>query len=136
MLFQFGQKDGGSDISSEFEESEDEEEQEDLNDSLVPSCSGRDRSEEFTTLLHTIENAICNLGGKVVPKLNWSAPIDATWILTQQALWCCNGDEVGCDILKIIHLNPASHIESHWPMSVWFHVETSKRIKKLMAESE
>ena len=35
---------------------------------------------DWRQLHHTIEETISELGGKVIPKLNWSAPKDATWI--------------------------------------------------------
>lgn len=38
-------------------------------------------------------SAIEQLGGQVMPKLNWSAPVDATWI-SPDGLRCSNPDEV------------------------------------------
>ena len=40
-----------------------------------------------------LASAIEELGGHVVPKLNWSAPVDATWI-SPDGLRCCNPDEI------------------------------------------
>jgi hypothetical protein len=61
--------------------SEDEEEnihQEDENDS---NCSSEPLKQfNFPQLNQQITTAIESLGGAVVPKLNWSAPKDATWV--------------------------------------------------------
>jgi hypothetical protein len=40
-----------------------------------------------------INAAITKLGGNVMPKLNWSAPVDAMW-LSPNGLRCSNADEV------------------------------------------
>jgi hypothetical protein len=42
----------------------------------------------------TIEQTIEDLGGKVVPKLNWSAPKDATWINATNAMECTSASDV------------------------------------------
>lgn len=41
-----------------------------------------------------IGSTIEDLGGKVVPKLNWSAPKDATWISSTNSLECRSQDDV------------------------------------------
>ncbi|KAG2450248.1 hypothetical protein HYH02_004760 [Chlamydomonas schloesseri] len=48
----------------------------------------------FPQLRVAIEGAIQLLGGRVVPKLNWSAPTDALWISATNALACRNADEI------------------------------------------
>lgn len=48
---------------------------------------------DLTALKQRINDAIHKLGGKVTPKLNWSAPTDAAWI-SPSGLKCCNADEV------------------------------------------
>eukprot|EP00198_Chlamydomonas_reinhardtii_P011436 XP_001700773.1 predicted protein [Chlamydomonas reinhardtii] len=48
----------------------------------------------FPQLRVAIEAAIESLGGRVVPKLNWSAPTDALWISATNTLACRNADEV------------------------------------------
>lgn len=40
-----------------------------------------------------VNDTIRSLGGKVMPKLNWSAPVDAQWI-SPTGLSCQNADEV------------------------------------------
>jgi hypothetical protein len=49
------------------------------------SCQGqgdvRQQVQNFPELERRVEEAIASLGGSVLPKLNWSAPKDARWIL-------------------------------------------------------
>ncbi|CAD7700352.1 unnamed protein product [Ostreobium quekettii] len=54
----------------------------------------RDYQQEFSSLLADVNSAIEELGGKVAPKLNWSAPLDAVWMLPGRSLKCENADEV------------------------------------------
>jgi len=51
------------------------------NDTYDPSAEWRDTHE-------AIETAIEELGGSVAPKLNWSAPRDATWISATNSMEC------------------------------------------------
>ncbi|CAB76024.1 translation initiation factor eIF2 assembly protein [Schizosaccharomyces pombe] len=44
--------------------------------------------------IQLIEKAIKELGGAVVPKLNWSTPKDALWITTTGSLKCTTAEEV------------------------------------------
>ncbi|KAJ3099032.1 hypothetical protein HDU97_003518 [Phlyctochytrium planicorne] len=55
-------------------------EETDDDDSKIPS---------FPMLESQIKDAIQDLGGKVLPKLNWSSPKDATWMALDGTL-CCN----------------------------------------------
>ncbi|TPX43443.1 hypothetical protein SeMB42_g04718 [Synchytrium endobioticum] len=48
----------------------------------------------FPHLQATITSSISDLGGAVFPKLNWSAPTDASWIATTGTLKCCNFSDV------------------------------------------
>ena len=41
-----------------------------------------------------IRDTIAELGGKVVPKLNWSAPKDATWISTTNSMECREPNDI------------------------------------------
>ncbi|RAL60825.1 hypothetical protein DID88_010150 [Monilinia fructigena] len=43
-----------------------------------------DPSDKFAEIHKQIQETILELGGSVVPKLNWSAPKDATWISLKQ----------------------------------------------------
>lgn len=47
--------------------------------------------EDFT---NKIRDAITKLGGSVFPKLNWSAPKDASWIAFNNSLRCCTPGDV------------------------------------------
>lgn len=61
------------------------------------STTDDDESCSQQYVLHPLKaqlaTAIEELGGHVVPKLNWSAPVDATWI-SPDGLRCSNPDEV------------------------------------------
>lgn len=50
-------------------------------------------AQDLQPLKSQIATAIEQLGGQVMPKLNWSAPVDATWI-SPDGLRCTNPDEV------------------------------------------
>lgn len=52
-----------------------------------PSVNWRDTHE-------TIEATIEELGGKVAPKLNWSAPKDATWIAATNSMECRTPNDI------------------------------------------
>ncbi|KAL8740469.1 MAG: hypothetical protein Q9190_006840 [Brigantiaea leucoxantha] len=41
-----------------------------------------------------IKSTIAELGGSVTPKLNWSAPKDATWINATNSMECCTPNDV------------------------------------------
>jgi hypothetical protein len=62
-------------------------ENEDSDDDEDPAAEWRDLHDLIGT---TIES----LGGSVVPKLNWSAPKDATWINPNNSLQCRSADDV------------------------------------------
>ena len=42
----------------------------------------------------SVDAAISRLGGKALPKLDWSAPLDAAWLRPGGSLDCSNADEV------------------------------------------
>ena len=42
----------------------------------------------------SVDAAIASLGGRVLPKLNWSAPVDAAWLVPNNCIACENADEV------------------------------------------
>ena len=56
------------------------------NDQVLPDNDGNDCA--FPELDHQIKGAIHQLGGTVAPKLNWSAPKDATWLPLNGTLAC------------------------------------------------
>jgi len=47
-----------------------------------------DPSVHFRDIHHKVKETIAELGGKVAPKLNWSAPKDATWIAATNSMEC------------------------------------------------
>jgi len=53
-----------------------------------------DPSAEWRDVHQTIKDTIEELGGKVVPKLNWSAPKDATWINATNSMECRTPNDV------------------------------------------
>jgi hypothetical protein len=53
-----------------------------------------DPSEQWPGVHESIRQAIDTLGGKVVPKLNWSAPKDATWISATNDMECRTPNDV------------------------------------------
>jgi hypothetical protein len=53
-----------------------------------------DPSAEWREIHNQIRDTIRELGGKVTPKLNWSAPKDATWISATNDLQCQSPNDV------------------------------------------
>ena len=62
------------------------------------SSDSDDESEELFTLWQDVHQTICKtideLGGRVAPKLNWSAPKDATWINPTNSMECRSANDV------------------------------------------
>jgi hypothetical protein len=54
-----------------------------------------DWTELCPALAQELEDAVRQLGGIVVPKLNWSCPSDATWLSPFSNMQCAHGDQVG-----------------------------------------
>ncbi|EED19308.1 cell cycle control protein Cdc123 [Talaromyces stipitatus ATCC 10500] len=71
----------GDDSGIETSDSEDDGDQE-------------DPSEEWSDIHIQIEETIRELDGKVTPKLNWSAPKDATWIAVTNDLQCQTPNDI------------------------------------------
>ena len=53
-----------------------------------------DPSTEWPEIHEAIKAAITELDGKVVPKLNWSAPKDATWISATNSMECRTPNDI------------------------------------------
>ncbi|EXJ87601.1 cell division cycle protein 123 [Capronia epimyces CBS 606.96] len=53
-----------------------------------------DPSEPWSDIHERIRSTIYELGGKVVPKLNWSAPKDATWMATTNDMECRTPNDI------------------------------------------
>ncbi|KAK5620684.1 hypothetical protein CRENBAI_020395 [Crenichthys baileyi] len=49
---------------------------------------------EFPEFTSAVLEAINALGGRVFPKLNWSAPRDANWIALNSSLQCCSLSDI------------------------------------------
>lgn len=58
------------------------------------SSSEAEEQPRFLELEAAIDAAIGELGGAVMPKLNWSAPKDAVWLSTTGSVRCTNAEEV------------------------------------------
>ncbi|KAM0939498.1 putative Cell division cycle protein [Dioscorea sansibarensis] len=56
--------------------------------------SGADDAPSFPDLEAAVTRSIADLGGAVLPKLNWSAPKDATWISADGSLRCTSFSEI------------------------------------------
>jgi len=54
----------------------------------------RDVAEDWRDVHDAIKSTVANLGGKVVPKLNWSAPKDATWINATNSMECRSPNDI------------------------------------------
>jgi D123 protein len=79
--------DNDSGIYSAAESGADDSDDSDDDESEDPAADWRD-------LHDLIGQTITSLGGAVVPKLNWSAPKDATWINPTNSLECHSADDV------------------------------------------
>ncbi|KAK5098886.1 hypothetical protein LTS08_006264 [Lithohypha guttulata] len=53
-----------------------------------------DPSEDWPEVHDKIRSTIAELGGKVVPKLNWSAPKDATWMSSTNDMECRTPNDI------------------------------------------
>ena len=53
-----------------------------------------DPSQNFRDIHLQVKDTIAELGGKVAPKLNWSAPKDATWIAATNSMECQSASDV------------------------------------------
>ncbi len=56
--------------------------------------SASDWSTRFPELHQAVTSSIEQLGGSVIPRLNWSTPTDALWISQSNSLMCTNADQV------------------------------------------
>ena len=72
-------------LSDDDSDKEDEDEEED---------ESTDPSEAWLEVHQKIKSTISELGGSVMPKLNWSAPKDATWISATNSMACTTPNDV------------------------------------------
>ncbi|GMH37968.1 hypothetical protein BSKO_05852 [Bryopsis sp. KO-2023] len=94
-----GRRHSDSDTESSEDCDANEKREENRGPSSTSSCSESspdicDPFQEFPTVMRDIQNAIEHLGGKVLPKLNWSAPTDAVWLLPNRQLQCSTAEEI------------------------------------------
>ncbi|PWN23912.1 D123-domain-containing protein [Microstroma glucosiphilum] len=107
------------------EEEEDEEEVEDADgerDDASSSSSEDLQPRDFSVLDERIRQVINKYDGEVFPKLDWSAPRDAAWILPGQTLKCTtpadvylllkSSDFVGKDLLQRDEINGVNSSEA------------------------
>jgi hypothetical protein len=97
--FAAGDGDGSSIDEAKHPEEEEEEEEEakqgGAGSDASSSASDNAAAPAFPReLVPLIEAAIARLGGAVFPKLNWSAPSDASWIACGETLRCSSAGEV------------------------------------------
>ena len=67
---------------------------EELDSSDDESDAVADPALQFPDVLAWIGSSIESLGGAVLPKLNWSAPKDAVWIMANQTLKSTNAEDI------------------------------------------
>ncbi|KAL8993188.1 MAG: hypothetical protein Q9169_006532 [Polycauliona sp. 2 TL-2023] len=65
-------------------------------DSDSDSEPNPDPSTQWPELHQKVKSTIAELGGNVVPKINWSAPKDATFMNTTNSMECQNANDVYC----------------------------------------
>ncbi|KAK2747109.1 hypothetical protein FQN57_002364 [Myotisia sp. PD_48] len=65
-----------------------------LNEEEADEDEDYDPSREWPEIHAKITATIAELGGSVSPKLNWSAPRDATWMLTTNDMRCTSANDV------------------------------------------
>jgi D123 len=58
------------------------------------SSDDEDPSEEWQDIHRRIRETVIELGGKVVPKLNWSAPKDATFMSATNDMFCSSAADI------------------------------------------
>ena len=71
-----------SDADSNVEDKDDEEDE------------STDPSEAWPDVHQKIKSTISELGGSIMPKLNWSAPKDATWISATNSMACTTPNDI------------------------------------------
>ncbi|KAL9104378.1 MAG: hypothetical protein Q9163_000678 [Psora crenata] len=79
-----------------------------------------DPSEAWSDVHVKVQETIRELGGSVMPKLNWSAPKDATWISATNTMECRNANDIYL-LLK------SSDFVTHDLEQVWDDVEEEEQ---------
>jgi len=73
---------------------EEEDAKSDSDDDNTSTSSAAPPPAGLAEFSRSIDAAIARLGGKALPKLDWSAPLDAAWLRPGGSLDCSNADEV------------------------------------------
>lgn len=66
----------------------------DAHDEMEEEDEATDPSEAWPDVHQNIKSTISELSGSVMPKLNWSAPKDATWISTTNSMACTTPNDI------------------------------------------
>ncbi|QIX01724.1 hypothetical protein AMS68_007241 [Peltaster fructicola] len=80
--------------------SDDDEQEVEWSDDSGMTSAGEDEEEEediaaqWRDVHESIKNTMKDLGGRVVPKLNWSAPKDATWMSATNSMDCRTPNDI------------------------------------------
>lgn len=89
---------------SDWDEEEEEEEEDKDSDDEVRNDRNANPVAGFEDLHLLITKAVADLGGSVTPKLNWSSPKDAKWILPNSSTRCFSANDI------YLLLNSSDHI--------------------------
>lgn len=84
-----------------------------------------------------IESAISELGGAVAPKLNWSAPVDSTWMLPDNTMRCLNANDVYMLLKSSDHINHDIELQPNPLVLVlreWFDLHPSSEFRCFVFE--
>ena len=104
------------------------------------SSSSRCQHSDLQGLKDRIQQSIERLGGTVAPKLNWSAPKDATW-LSPAGMRCYNADEVlmllkasercshDLEVLAQLKGSDAGTSSAVLALRKWFHVKHDREFR-------
>ena len=126
----FGSKYANVDRSDldEDDESDKEEKEEEEEEDAAATAESQEAVEAFERLL---DAEIARLGGTVLPKCNWSAPKDATWMSADETLRCRTGAQVmlllrsSDEVVSDIEFARAHGIVPHVCLKQWRAVSPS-----------
>lgn len=90
---------------------EDETDGDGVADEAADETHATDPSQSWPDVHASIKSAIQELGGRVAPKLNWSAPKDATWINPTNSMDCRSANDI---YLMLKSSDFITHDLAHW----------------------
>lgn len=85
---------GGLNKDVIYTDSDEEDEEDKIQWNDVEVGDAETLSEEFSEFIKNVERSLKSLSGKVLPKLNWSAPQDSSWISTDKTMKCTTAADV------------------------------------------